>query len=118
MGAALLELLGASPVLPLGAKVWLSPLLAATAHRLADTAILSNLGPVDILDFGSEVGPVEAVHFSAPSRMPCGLSIGAVTSDGRLHLAFRYRHPQFDDDAARRFANRFLAELRRVVAVD
>jgi len=115
MGTALLELLGASPLLPLWVKNRLSPLLAATGNRLVDTAILANLGQVETLDFG-EAGPATALHFSAPGRMPCGLSIGAVTSDSRLHLAFRFRHPQFDDDAARRFAERFLTDLRRLAA--
>ncbi len=48
--------------------------------------------------------------------MPCGLSVGVVTADGRLHLAFRYCHPQFAEAAARAFADRFVAELRRVAA--
>jgi hypothetical protein len=71
---------------------------------------------VEAPDFGPDAGPVTAVHFSAPGRMPCGLSVGTVTSDGRLHLAFRYRHPQFDDEAASRFVERFLSELRRLTA--
>lgn len=117
LGTALMELLGASPLLPLWVKQGLSPLLTVTGNRLVDTAVLSNLGKVDEpLDFGPGGGRSTAVHFTAPARMPCGLSVGAVTSDGRLHLAFRYRHPQLDRDAARRFADRFLADLQRVVA--
>jgi hypothetical protein len=43
--------------------------------------------------------------------MPLGLTVGAVTAGGRLHLVFRYRHRLFDDRSARRFADRYLAEL-------
>jgi hypothetical protein len=40
-----------------------------------------------------------------------GLSLGTVTVGGRLHLAFRYRHPLLDAGAARRFAERYAAAL-------
>lgn len=117
IGTALVELLGASPLLPLWTKQALSRLMTLTGNRLVDTAILSNLGKVDEpLDFGPDGGRSTDVHFSAPGRMPCGLSVGAVTADGRLHLAFRYRRAQFDEGAAHRFADRFVAELERVVA--
>jgi hypothetical protein len=39
--------------------------------------------------------------------MPLGTCIGALTVDGRLHLALRYRHPQFDRVAAASFAQLF-----------
>jgi NRPS condensation-like uncharacterized protein len=118
IGTALVELLGASPLLPLWVKRALSRLITVTGNRLVDTVILSNLGEIDEpLDFGPDGGRSTDVHFTAPGRMPCGLSVGAVTADGRLHLAFRYRHAQFDDDAARRFADRFLGELEKVAAV-
>ncbi|HWC09878.1 MAG TPA: hypothetical protein VG455_01510, partial [Acidimicrobiales bacterium] len=117
MGTALVEVLGASPVLPLWAKSALSPLLRLTGNRLVDTAVCSNLGRLDEpLSFGPGAGEATAVHFTAPARMPCGVSIGAVTAGGRLHLAFRYRRAQFDDDAAARFTERYLAELAALVA--
>ncbi|HEX2275112.1 MAG TPA: hypothetical protein VHG90_14685, partial [Acidimicrobiales bacterium] len=91
MGTALVELLGASPLLPLWVKQGLSRLIALTGNRLVDTAILSNLGRLDEpFDFGPHGGHSTDVHFTAPGRMPCGLSVGVVTADGRLHLAFRY----------------------------
>ena len=43
--------------------------------------------------------------------MPLGLSMGTATLGGRLHMTYRYRHPQFDRDAARRFAERYEAAL-------
>jgi NRPS condensation-like uncharacterized protein len=117
MGTALVEVLGGSSRLPLWAKQAVSPLLWITGNRLVDTAICSNLGRVDEpVSFGPGAGDATAIHFSAPGRMPCGLSLGAATAGDRLHLAFRYRHPQFDDRAAGRFAERFVAALAGVVA--
>ena len=117
MGTALVELLGASPLLPLWAKSALSPLIRLTGNRLVDTAICSNLGRLDEnLWFGDEVGEATALHFTAPGRMPCGVSVGAVTVAGRLHLAFRYQRAQFEDEAAARFTDRYVAELGELVA--
>ncbi|MDQ4098655.1 MAG: hypothetical protein M3144_12410 [Actinomycetota bacterium] len=113
-GPALIELLKPWSGLPLWAKQPLSPFLSL-AGRLVDTAVLSNLSVLrEPPDFGEEAGQTIEAFFSAPTRMPCGLSIGAVTVGGRLHLSFRYRHPQFDQAAAGRFADRFVAELERV----
>jgi len=109
---ALGDALGASPLLALWAKQAMAPLLSAAGNRLADSAVFSNLGDLDEdLSFGAEAGRATAVHFSSPTRMPCGISVGAVTTAGRLHLTFRHRHPQFGDAAARRFVDLFLAEL-------
>ncbi len=113
-GAALIEILGRSPALPLGVKEALSPLLWVTGNRLVDTAILSNLGRLtDPPVFGTDAGATTAAWFSAPARMPLGLSVGVVTVEGQLHIVFRYRHALFDEQAARRFAQRFLAALDR-----
>ncbi len=112
LGTAVCEALGASPLLPLWAKQALVPLLAATGNRLVDTAVCSSLGRLDeALSFGPEAGEASSVHFTAPARMPGGVSVGSVISGGRLHLAFRHRHPQFDDAAARRFVDRYLGAL-------
>ncbi len=48
--------------------------------------------------------------------MPLGLTVGALTVAGRLHLSFRYRHRLFSADAVRLFADRYLAELEGLVA--
>ena len=113
-GAALMEVLAHSARLPLWAKQPLSPLLWATGNRLVDTAVLSNLGAVadnDLPAFGPEAGGIVGMWFSAPARMPCGLSLGAVTAAGALHLAFRYRYPLWGAAAAEAFADRFVIEL-------
>lgn len=114
--AALIEALEASAPLPAWAKRQLSPLLSLTGNRLVDTAVLSNLGRLgDAPSFGAEAGDTAEAWFSAPARMPCGLSIGVVTVAGRLHLVFRYRWALWDDEAAATFAARYLTELGRYV---
>ncbi len=116
MGTALIELLGRSRLLPLWVKQVMVMLLPVTGNRLVDTAMLSNLGSLDdVPSFGGEAGAVSEVWFSPPARMPLGLTIGAVTMSGRLHLSFRYRLRLFGPEAARRFADRYLDELRCVV---
>lgn len=111
-GAALIEIIGGWTSLPLWAKQPLAAKLWLTGNRLVPTAQLSNLGTLgDPPDFGSDGGLAHQVWFSPPARMPCGLSIGAITIDGRLHLSFRYRHPLLGPDAVSRFCDMFLTEL-------
>lgn len=115
VGTAFLEILSRSWLLPLRAKQALVDLIGVLGDRFVDTAILSDLGRVeDPPSFGADAGEADALWFSAPAPMPLGLSVGAVTVRGRLHLVFRYRHAQFDADAARRFVDCYLAQLRRV----
>ncbi|CAN5261081.1 hypothetical protein BH18ACT4_BH18ACT4_00460 [soil metagenome] len=115
MGTALIELLGRSPMFPLWAKQAMVWLLPVTGNRLVDTAMLSNLGPLpETPTFGPDAGVTTEMWFSPPARMPLGLSIGAVTVDGRLHLGFRYRHGLFSADAARRFAERYVSNVALV----
>ena len=86
--------------------------MPVTGDRLVDTAMLSNLGSMDEPPtFGPGVGATVEAWFSPPARMPLGLTVGAVTVGGRLHLSFRYRRRLFDAHAAGRFADRFVAEL-------
>ncbi|MEO7556134.1 MAG: condensation domain-containing protein [Acidimicrobiales bacterium] len=117
-GAALFELLRRWATWPVWAKRLLSPALTATGNRLVDTAILSNLGRLDAPEFGPDAGETTECWFSAPTRMPCGLSVGAVTLDKRLHLSFRYHRSLLSDEAGRRFAHRFLVDLDRVSGQD
>jgi NRPS condensation-like uncharacterized protein len=111
-GAALIEAIGGLDSVPLWAKQPVAALLSFTGKRIVDSAMLSNLGRLDDApSFGPDAGDTTELWFSAPARMPLGLSIGTVTVGGRLHLAFRYRHPLFDAGAARRFAERYAAAL-------
>jgi NRPS condensation-like uncharacterized protein len=117
-GASLMEVLGGLPSLPVWAKQSLSPLLAFSGDRLVDTALLSNLGAIDEPpEFGPDAGATTQMWFSAPCRMPLGLSIGTVTVGGRLHVSYRYRHPQFDAEAATRFAATYESTIEQFIGV-
>lgn len=115
MGTALIAVLDRSSLLPLWAKQAMVILVNVAGKRLVDTAMLSNMGQLDPPWFGPDAGSTVEVWFSPPARMPLGLTIGAVTAAGRLHLVFRYRHRLFGDDAARLFAARYLHELDAVM---
>jgi arabinofuranan 3-O-arabinosyltransferase len=100
---------------------------AAVKHRLlrlalrtagpliCDTSLVTNLGIVaDPLRFG----PAAASHmwFSTSAHMPRGLSVGAITLGGRLHLCLRYRHALFSEPAAARFAETYSAALSDITS--
>jgi NRPS condensation-like uncharacterized protein len=113
--AAAVKLLDVLHRLPLPVKRSIARL--AASERVIPTAILSNLGRLDDdLDFGPELRAHE-VWFSPPTRMPMGLAVGAVTAAGRLHLAFRYRHPLFGPTEAADFAHRYLTALEHVAGL-
>ena len=82
-----------------------------------DTSLLSNLGNItDAPRFGA-LSPAR-MWFSTSAHMPRGLSVGAITVDGQLHLCFRYRHALFDDDAARDFAAGYAAALAALAGTE
>lgn len=75
-----------------------------------DTSLLSNLGNMtDPPRFG-RLTPTR-IWFSTSAHMPRGLSVGAVTIEGRLQLCFRYRYALLDDDAGRDFATEYAEAL-------
>ena len=100
LGGVAVDLLRVPGKLIIAAKRWLQYVKVWVGNAAVDTASLSNLGNFNSLppEFGHA-----AVWFSPPGQMPLGVSIGAVTVNGRLHVALRYRHPQFDPAGARRF---------------
>jgi NRPS condensation-like uncharacterized protein len=117
MGTALLQLLDSTRGLPLWAKRAGVRLIPLTGDRMVDTSMFSNLGVItEPLDFGGAAGAADEIWFSPPAHMPLGVAIGAVTMEGRLHLSFRHRHQQFGNDAASRFADRYMAELAHLIA--
>jgi NRPS condensation-like uncharacterized protein len=111
-GIALLAALERSGLLALWAKQSLVVLQPLTHNRLVDTALLAHLSRVEPPSFGADAGDTVEVWFSAPARAPLGLCIGTVTVSGRLHLVFRYPHRLFSADAARRFADCYLTQVR------
>ncbi|WP_434598839.1 condensation protein [Streptomyces sp. A5-4] len=86
-GAALLT----APVLPVGIRSALTRGLRRAAAPWTSTTLLSNIGRIPYpLDFGEDTGRATAVWFSAPARMPRGLTVTTASTGGRLHLALRW----------------------------
>jgi NRPS condensation-like uncharacterized protein len=104
LSGTVVDLLAGPATLTVAAKRRLQDLIPLTGDVVVDTASLSNLGVVDELPSLGEAGPVRGLWLSPPGRMPLGAAIGVLTLDGRLHLALRYRHALFDEDAAKAFA--------------
>lgn len=101
------------------AAAWCPPAVKRGALRLAlrtagpllcDTSLVSNLGVVAAVPrFGSAA--VTGMWFSTSAHMPRGLSVGAVTVGGRLHLCLRYRRALFSEPSAARFAGLYATAL-------
>ncbi|MGX5209589.1 condensation protein [Streptomyces violaceus] len=86
-GAALLT----APWAPVAARAALTRGLRRAAAPWTSTTLLSNIGRIPYpLDFGEEAGRAHAVWFSAPARMPRGLTVTTASTAGRLHLALRW----------------------------
>ncbi|MER7477511.1 condensation protein [Streptomyces sp. NPDC126510] len=86
-GAALLT----APWAPVAARAALTRALRRAAAPWTSTTLLSNIGRIPYpLDFGEEAGRAHAVWFSAPARMPRGLTVTTASTAGRLHLALRW----------------------------
>lgn len=113
-GIALVEALERSGLLPLWAKQSLVVLQPLTRNRFVDTALFADLGWVDEPPSFGHGADVVDVWFSTPARTPECLCIGAVTVAGRLHLTFRYPKRLLGADAARRFVDCYLTQIRLV----
>ncbi|MFD5566428.1 condensation protein [Streptomyces cadmiisoli] len=86
-GAALLT----APVVPVPWRAAVTRGLRRAAAPWTSTTLLSNIGRIPYpLDFGAEAGRASAVWFSAPARMPRGLTLTTASTAGRLHLALRW----------------------------
>ncbi|MEU9286628.1 condensation protein [Streptomyces sp. NPDC048275] len=86
-GAAVLT----APVVPVAWRAALTRGLRRAAAPWTSTTLLSNIGRIPYaLDFGGEAGRAHAVWFSAPARMPRGLTVTTASTAGRLHVALRW----------------------------
>ncbi|MGP3976955.1 condensation protein [Streptomyces sp. 8N114] len=100
-----------TPLLPVGLRAAGIRTLRRAAGPWASTTLLSNIGRVPYpLDFG-DAGRARAVWFSAPARVPRGLSVTTVSTGGRLQLALRWSHARLDDSAGRRLGTLFAEAL-------
>ena len=82
------------------------------AERVADTAILSNLGRIALpLDFGPGAGAATELWFSPPGQMPLGVAMGAATMNDEMFLALRYSRRQYDAAGAAALAGTWRAVL-------
>ena len=92
------------------------------AAAVTDTTCLSNIGRVsDIFAFGSADNghsgtAADQMWASPPAPMPRGLSVGAATYRGRLHLTVRHRHTLLDGPAAEEFATILVGHVHRLAA--
>jgi NRPS condensation-like uncharacterized protein len=119
LAGIVVDVLNQLSMLSVGVKRRLPDLIPLTGDVVVDTASLSNLGIVEAPpELDDTAGRVKAMWFSQPGRMPLGTCVGALTLDGRLHLALRYRHAQFDKSSARAFFRRFREVLLDERAVD
>ncbi|NWF25646.1 condensation protein [Streptomyces sp. PKU-EA00015] len=110
-GASLLT----APVLPVGARAATTRGLTRLASPWTSTTLLSNIGRIPYpLDFG-EAGRAGAVWFSAPARMPRGLTVTTASTGGRLHLVLRWSRALLGDDDGLRLLEVF---ARRLAATD
>jgi len=89
--------------------------LRTAGPLLCDTSLVSNLGVVaDPPRFAGAAAT--GLWFSTSAHMPRGLSVGAVTIGGRLHLCLRCRHALFGEAAAARFAGAYARALDEIIA--
>ncbi|MGW3007588.1 condensation protein [Streptomyces sp. NPDC001219] len=100
-----------APVLPVGLRGAVTRALRAAAAPWTSTTLLSNIGRIPYpLDFG-EAGRPTAVWFSAPARMPRGLTVTTVSVAGRIQLALRWSPALLDDAAGARLGALFRSSL-------
>jgi NRPS condensation-like uncharacterized protein len=112
--AALAELLGPAPLVPLFMKQALPGLMALTGERFLPTAVLSNLGDLrEVFSFGAGAEASE-LWWSPPARMPMGLSVGVLSHRSVLHLVIRYRLALLDAPAAHAFSSELVRALREL----
>ncbi len=104
---------GGVDVIPTLSRVAQTLVLAAMPvlkHFGRPTAFLTNLGRSRGVDFGPG-GTASELWVSGNTGMPTGLIVGAAVLNGALFLTLCYRHALFNDAAAERFAQLFVAQL-------
>ena len=99
------------PAVPVGLRAAVTRGLRRAAGPWTSTTLLSNIGRIPYaLDFG-EAGGATAVWFSAPARMPRGLTVTTASTGGRLHVTLRWSRALLDDAAGAGLAGLFRRAL-------
>jgi hypothetical protein len=112
-GAALLT----APVVPVVWRAAVARGLRRAVSPWTSTTLLSNIGRIPYpLDFGAEAGRARAVWFSAPARMPRGLTVTTASTAGRLHLALRWSRALLGDEDGARLRDLFTHYLHATEA--
>jgi NRPS condensation-like uncharacterized protein len=106
LAGTMIDLLRLSSISPVGVRHFLARTVRGPiADKLADTAILSNLGRLPLpLDFGDGAGAATELWFSPPGQMPLGIALGAASMNGEMFLTLRYRKARYDAAGAAAFA--------------
>ncbi|MFJ4971804.1 condensation protein [Streptomyces sp. NPDC088755] len=100
-----------TPLLPVAARAALTRGLRVLAGPWTSTTLLSNIGRIPYpLDFG-DAGRATAVWFSAPARMPRGLTFTTASTGGRLHLALRWSRTLLGDEDGQALLGLFTRHL-------
>jgi NRPS condensation-like uncharacterized protein len=108
------RLLAAAPV-PVAVKAGvLRAAILLAGSVVCDTCLVSNLGVAPPIAFAGATAT--QLWFSTSAHMPRGLSLGAVTVAGRLHLTFRYRRALLAGSAAAQFASSYADVLDQITA--
>ncbi|WP_320778118.1 condensation protein [Streptomyces sp. CRN 30] len=108
-GAALLT----APVVPVAWRATFTRGLRRAVAPWTSTTLLSNIGRIPYpLDFGEGAGSAHAVWFSAPARMPRGLTVTTASTAGRLHVALRWSRSLLGDEDGARLRDLFAHQLR------
>ncbi|MET8215099.1 condensation protein [Streptomyces hirsutus] len=112
-GATLLT----APWGPVTVRGALTRALRRAAAPWTSTTLLSNIGRIPYpLDFGEEAGCAHAVWFSAPARMPRGLTFTTASTAGRLHLAVRWSRALLGHDDGAHLRDLFAHHLHSTEA--
>lgn len=111
LAGVMVDILGVLGIWPAGVRDaavrWSRRHPVDTVH----TAVVTNLGNLQPLDFGAGAGTITEMWGSPPACMPPGTGVGAGMMDGEIALTLRYCRAQFDAEGAARFA----ADLRKVL---
>ncbi|MGW2417357.1 condensation protein [Streptomyces tubercidicus] len=100
-----------APVLPVMLRGAVTRALRTAAAPWTSTTLLSNIGRIPYpLDFG-DAGRPTAVWFSAPARMPRGLTVTTASVADRIQVALRWSPTLLDDAAGARLGDLFRSSL-------